>query len=59
MNYQYPRNLRKAAMARRVIALVCIAAFCGVVAGVVFGYALKTHMAGKEMERNTVIIVGQ
>lgn len=59
MNYSYSRNLRKAAMAKRVIILMCIVACLGLIAGAVSGYALKAHMVAREVERNTVFTVGQ
>lgn len=59
MNYRYSRNLRKAEMARRVIALVCLAAFLGLAAGYASGYAMKAHMVAKKMERSAVFTTGQ
>lgn len=56
MNYSYSRNLRKAAMVKRVIILMCIVACLGLVAGAVSGYALKTHMIVKELGKNTALI---
>ena len=43
----YSKNLRKAAMARRVIFLTVVAAVLGLAVGGVSGYALKTQERGK------------
>ena len=43
----YSKNLRKAAMARRVIFLTVVAAVLGLAVGGVSGYALKTHITAK------------
>lgn len=56
MNYSYSRNLRKTAMVKRVIVLMCIVACLGLVAGAVLGYAMKTHMISKELGRDTEFI---
>lgn len=50
----YSRNLRKAAMARRVISLIVIAAILGIVVGGVSGYALKTHITAKDKEKEEI-----
>lgn len=52
----YPKGIRKAAMGRRVIVLICIAVFLGVVAGGVSGYALKTHITSESVEKGQVHI---
>lgn len=44
----YSKNLRKAAMAKRVIILICIASFLGLVVGGSVGYTLKTHIIAKD-----------
>lgn len=54
----YSKNLRKAAMAKRVIILLCIAFFLGVVGGV-SGYALKAHITVKDREKTQIHINGQ
>lgn len=47
----YPKNLNRAAIARRVVILVCVAFIFGVVVGGVSGYALKTHFVTQKIER--------
>lgn len=44
----YSKNLRKAAMTKRVIIMLCIALFLGLAVGGVSGYALKTHITAKD-----------
>lgn len=44
----YSKNLRKAAMAKRVIILLCIVAVVFALIGGVSGYALKTHITAKQ-----------
>lgn len=39
----YPRKLSRAAMARRVLILLCIAAAVGLITGVIIGYAVGRH----------------
>lgn len=40
----YSKNLRRVALVRRVIILVCIAFIIGMVIGGIGGYALKTYL---------------
>lgn len=55
----YSKNLRKAAMAKRVIIMLCIALFLGLAAGGVSGYALKTHITAKDKEKEEIHISEQ
>lgn len=55
----YSKNLRKAAMARRVLTILCIAIVLGLAVGSVLGYALKTHITAKDKEKEEVHINGQ
>lgn len=55
----YSKNLRKAAMGKRVIILLCIATFFGLVAGGLSGYALKAHITAKDEENGQIHINGQ
>lgn len=55
----YSKNLRKAAMAKRVIIMLCIALFLGLAVGGVSGYALKTHITAKDKEKEEIHISEQ
>ena len=55
----YSKNLRKAAMGKRVIILLCIATFFGLVAGGFSGYTLKAHITAKDEENGQIHINGQ
>lgn len=50
----YSKNLRKAAMAKRVIIMLCIALFLGLAVGGVSGYALKTHITAKDKGKEEI-----
>lgn len=50
----YSKNLRKVAMAKRVIIMLCIALFLGLAVGGVSGYALKTHITAKDKEKEEI-----
>lgn len=50
----YSKNLRKAAIAKRVIILACITFFLGLAVGGVSGYALKAHMAAKDRGKGNI-----
>ena len=50
----YSKNLRKAAMAKRVIIMLCIALFLGLAVGGVSGYALKTHITTKDKVKEEI-----
>lgn len=50
----YSKNLRKAAMAKRVIASWCVIAAVGSLVGGVSGYALKTHIIAKDEQKETL-----
>lgn len=52
----YSKNLRKAAMGKRVIILLCVASFLGLAVGGGVGYALKAHITAKDRERGQVHI---
>ena len=52
----YSKNLRKAAMAKRVIILLCIATFLGLAVGGVSGYALKAHITAKDGKKGQIHI---
>lgn len=52
----YSKNLRKAAMAKRVIILLCIATFLGLAVGGVSGYALKVHITAKDGKKGQIHI---
>ena len=52
----YSKNLRKAAMAKRVIILLCIATVLGFVVGGFSGYALKTHITAKDGRKGQIHI---
>lgn len=47
----YSKNLRKAAITRRVMTLCVIVAEISLVVGGVFGYALKTHITACTEEK--------
>lgn len=50
----YSRNLRKAAMAKRIVLLICIAVLFGFAVGGAAGYTLGTHIhRGKNIGNNT------
>lgn len=55
----YSKNLRKVAMGKRVIILLCIAIFLGLAIGGVSGYALKAHIIAKDEENGQIHINGQ
>lgn len=55
----YPKSIRKAAMGRRVIMLIGIAVFFGLVVGGILGYALKAHITFKDREKGWVHIKRQ
>lgn len=55
----YSKNLRKAAMAKRVIIMLYIALFLGLAVGGVSGYALKTHITAKDKEKEEIHISEQ
>lgn len=50
----YSKNLRKAAMAKRVIIMLFIALFLGLAVGGVSGYALKTHITAKDKGKEEI-----
>lgn len=50
----YSKNLRKAAMAKRVIIMLCIALFLGLAVGGVSGYAMKTHITAKDKGKEEI-----
>lgn len=50
----YSKNLRKAAMAKRVIIMLFIALFLGLAVGGVSGYALKTHITAKDKRKEEI-----
>lgn len=52
----YSKNIRKAAMAKRVVMLLCVTAFLGVAVGVVIGYSLKAHITAKDRRKEQVHI---
>lgn len=47
----YSKNLRKAAMAKRVLTMLCIALLLGLVIGGVSGYVLKGHITAKDKKK--------
>lgn len=47
----YSKNLRRVALVRRVIILMCIAFVIGLVIGSIGGYALKTYSATQSSEQ--------
>ena len=47
----YSKNLRKSAMAKRVLILLGVAFCVGLVIGNVSGYALKTHITAKDKQK--------
>lgn len=55
----YSKNLRKAAMGKRVIILLCIASFLGSAVGAISGYTLKAHITAKDREKEQIQINGQ
>lgn len=55
----YSKNLRKTVMAKRVILMLGIAVFLGLVIGGVLGYALKTHITTKNEKKADVHIIEQ
>lgn len=55
----YSKNLRKTAMAKRVILMLGIAAFIGFVIGSVLGYILKTHLTAENEGKTEVQIIEQ
>lgn len=49
----YSKNLRKAAMTKRIVLLICIAALLGLVIGGLAGYTLGVHIRrGKNIGSN-------
>lgn len=52
----YSKNLRKAAIGKRVIILTCIAMFLGLAVGMASGYALKAHITAKDREKEQIHI---
>lgn len=50
----YSKNLRKAAIAKRVIIMLCSTLFLGLAVGGVLGYALKTHITVKDKEKEEI-----
>lgn len=50
----YSKNLRKATIAKRVIASWCVIAAVGSLVGGVSGYALKTHIIAKDEQKETL-----
>jgi hypothetical protein len=54
MNVQtktYSKNLRKAAMAKRVMVMIAVSFAVGLIVGGVSGYALKAHITAKNEEK--------
>lgn len=49
----YSKNLRKAAMAKRVLTILCVALLLGLVIGGVSGYALKGHITAKDKKKRS------
>lgn len=47
----YSKNLRKAAMAKRVMVMIAVSLVVGLIVGGVSGYALKTHITAKNEEK--------
>lgn len=44
----YSRSIKKSDVGKRVMVLICIAAFLGLMIGGLLGYALKTHIIAKQ-----------
>lgn len=49
----YSRNLKKSAIAKRILILLSVSLGMGVMVGGVSGYTLKTHITSKDREKST------